>query len=310
MTYYKESDELCCHLTLACPNPKFPTTVVHTLNELEIEKTAIFLTRKLANGIDVQVWEGTWNSSTPVAVKKAKLGTIAADNLLLEAQILKEIQDKNIIKLYGICSKTDPAYLIIEFMTKGNLLDYMKTDEGLSMTHKEVINIASQVASGMYYLELHHYIHRDLCAKNVLVGDQSIKITNFGKAKVLKKDAYEYRLPEYEHLPNRWTAPEVFSTLRYSIKADVWSFGILLMELVTHGQQPYLRMAEDEVPEKVTSGYRMPCPSICPSYLYQTMMNCWKIIPFERPTFEYLHYLNDYVSEADHVYHHDVSSLI
>ena len=305
MRHYQKADGLCCRLTLACPNPELSATVSYSISEWEVERSTISLTRKLGDSKAVGVWEGSWNSSTPVAVKLATLGSTATGDFLSEAQILKDIQDRNIIRLYGVCSNVVPACIITEFMTKGNLLDYMRTGKGRSMTHKEVINIASQVASGMYYLELHHYIHRDLCAKNVLVGERNkVKVANFGKAKALKDGNNEYKVPKGEHLPIRWTAPEVLSTQSHTMKSDVWSFGVFLTELVSRGTLPYPGMSDADVSKKINFGYRMPRPSGCPDHLYQTMLSCWNECPLSRPTFEYLHYLDDYVTDADHIYHH------
>ena len=88
----------------------------------------------------------------------------------------------------------------------------------------------------------------------------------------------------------KWMAPEVIipGLSQLSTKSDVWSFGILLWELVTYGRVPYPGMANREVQEEVKQGYRMPCPPNTPESLYQIMLDCWKEIPADRPTFETL----------------------
>ena len=81
-------------------------------------------------------------------------------------------------------------------------------------------------------------ICRDLAARNVLVGDNNIvKIADFGLARLIKEDEYEARVGA--RFPIKWTAPEAANYSRFSIKSDVWSFGILLTELVTYGRIPY-----------------------------------------------------------------------
>merc|ERR1712029_317468 len=94
----------------------------------------------------------------------------------------------------------------------------------------QLIDMAAQIAKGMAYLESQNYIHRDLAARNVLVGDNNVvKIADFGLARLLKEDEYDAR-----------------AGARFSIKSDVWSFGILLTELVTYGRIPYPGMTNAE----------------------------------------------------------------
>ena len=94
----------------------------------------------------------------------------------------------------------------------------------------------------------------------------------------------------------RWTPPEAALFNQFSIKSDVWSYGVFLTELVTHGNVPYPGMTNGEVLARVEQGYRMPPPPGCPDSLYQIMLNCWKTTPEEQPTFEYLkHQLKDHI---------------
>ncbi|XP_026902406.1 protein-tyrosine kinase 6 isoform X3 [Acinonyx jubatus] len=101
----------------------------------------------------------------------------------------------------------------------------------------ELVGLASQVAEGMCYLESQNYIHRDLAARNILVGENNIcKVGDFGLARLIKEDIY---LSHGRNIPYKWTAPEALSRGLYSIKSDVWSFGILLHEIFSRGQMPY-----------------------------------------------------------------------
>ena len=86
----------------------------------------------------------------------------------------------------------------------------------------------------------------------------------------------------------RWTAPEAVLYNRFTIKSDVWSFGILLYETVTHGQLPYPGMSNAQVLEAIQQDYRMLCPMECPNELYEVMWECWKEDPESRPMFETL----------------------
>ena len=133
---------------------------------------------------------------------------------------------------------------------------------------------------------------RDLAARNVLVGDNNIvKIADFGLARLIKEDEYEARVGA--RFPIKWTAPEAANYSRFSIKSDVWSFGILLTELVTYGRIPYpgrfsrriideivlifvaAGMTNAEVLHQVEHGYRMQSPQGCAPALYDIMLECW-----------------------------------
>ncbi len=106
--------------------------------------------------------------------------------------------------------------------------------------------LCKQVAQGMAYLEKHGYVHRDLAARNVLVGKTlNVKVADFGLSRSVVED--EYVAHEGAKFPIKWTAPEACLTNAFSTKSDVWSFGVLISELVTYGRIPYPGMNNHEV---------------------------------------------------------------
>lgn len=111
-------------------------------------------------------------------------------------------------------------------------------------------------------------------------------ISSSSYRRLIKEDEYEARVGA--RFPIKWTAPEAANYSKFSIKSDVWSFGILLTELVTYGRIPYPGMTNAEVLSQVEHGYRMPCPPNCTQPLYEIMIECWHKDPMRRPTFETL----------------------
>ncbi|XP_036438435.1 tyrosine-protein kinase fynb isoform X3 [Colossoma macropomum] len=294
------ADGLCYHLTGVCVT-YVPDTVGLTHDAWEIARESLHLEVKLGAGCFADVWCGTWNGTTKVAVKTLKPGTMSPESFLEEAQIMKKLRHDKLVQLYAVVSE-EPIYIVTEFMSKGSLLDFLKDGEGRALKLPNLVDMAAQVAGGMAYIERMNYIHRDLRSANILVGDNlACKIADFGLARLIEDNEYTAR--QGAKFPIKWTAPEAALYGRFTIKSDVWSFGILLTELVTKGRVPYPGMNNREVLEQVERGYRMQCPADCPISLHELMVLCWKKDPEDRPTFEYLQaFLEDYFTATEPQY--------
>ncbi|KAI4802300.1 hypothetical protein KUCAC02_020148 [Chaenocephalus aceratus] len=291
--YSQEADGLCVRLGEPCKKMEAPQThglSYNTVDQWEID-------RKLHQAAK-EAWRRTvWRSvRRPVErdhssrSEDLKPGTMDSEDFLREAQIMKRLRHAKLIQLYAVCTMEQPIYIITELMKNGSLLDYLQEDKGAMLGISDQIEMAAQVASGMAYLELQNYIHRDLAARNVLVGENNIcKVADFGLARVfMKENENVYEAKEGTKFPVKWTAPEAMHDNKFSIKSDVWSFGILLYEIMTFGQMPYPAMTNYQVVQRVPQGYRMPCPPNCPKVMYDMMMDCWKQDEPDRPTFETL----------------------
>ena len=253
----------------------------------ETNRESICFVKKIGTGKFCELWEAILNDATSVAVKMPKVDDKDAKKFLLkEIEILKQLKHPNMIQLYAVCTKEEPIYIITELMKHGSLLEYLKGD-GSSLELLQLINMMSQVAAGMAYLGKNNYIHRDLAARNVAVADGLVcKLADFSSAQPITSGVYEAHIGK--KLPIKWTAPEVVTSYYFTIKSDVWSFGILIYELVTHGHSPYPGMSNAQVTSALKTGYRMPCPHDCPEQLYEIMTDCWKDDTTFRPTFEAL----------------------
>ena len=282
------------HCTLTVPITK-PVNIQNTQDEeWEIERSTMKFLECTTAGEFGETWKGRWNTKRSVTIKTNIATNNPQETLLTEANILKKLHHDNIISLYGVCTKEYPFYIVTELMKNGNLKEYFNTTTGSRLTEQELMDIAGQVANGMIYLGEQDYIHCDLRAVNILVEQKYyggiildiVKIANFHLARRLNGNKY-YTIEKGTHLAIKWTAPEGYThtSNQLSIKSDVWSFGILLWELITKGSLPYPNMITQQVCDAVPKGYRMPKPEDCPEPFYQIMLDCWKLNDDERPTF-------------------------
>ncbi|NWQ60748.1 LCK kinase, partial [Neopipo cinnamomea] len=282
--YTRSSDGLCTHLGKPCrtQKPQKPWWQ----DEWEVPRESLKLVEKLGAGQFGEVWMGFYNGHTKVAVKSLKAGSMSPSAFLAEANLMKNLQHPRLVRLYAVVTK-EPIYIITEYMEKGSLVDFLKTSEGVKLSINKLLDMAAQISEGMAFIEAKNYIHRDLRAANILVSDAlCCKIADFGLARLIEDNEYTAR--EGAKFPIKWTAPEAINYGTFTIKSDVWSFGILLTEIVTHGRIPYPGMTNPEVIQNLERGYRMPQPDNCPAELYELMRQCWKESPEERPTFEYM----------------------
>ncbi|RMX49955.1 hypothetical protein pdam_00013942 [Pocillopora damicornis] len=156
-----------------------------------------------------------------------------------------------------------------------------------SFTADKLFSFAWQIAQGMNHLAEKDFVHRDLAARNILVGrDGRVKVSDFGLMRQMYEDVYS--LKKTKKLPVKWMAPESIFDSIFSTKSDVWSYGILLWEMVTMGGVPYPTLTNSEVCRLLKTGYRMERPDMCSDEVYELMTECWTEEPATRPSFSQL----------------------
>lgn len=301
--YSNDCDGLCINLRKACSS-RFEKPITSglsydTCDRYEIDRNKLTLLNELGRGQFGQVFEGLFNGKTRVAIKTLRKGSMDPQDFLAEAQIMKKMKHENLVQLYAVCTREEPVYIVTELMAKGALISYLQTDEGKCLPLSGYINMATQIAAGMSFIEREKYVHRDLAARNILVGDNNVcKIADFGLARFITETEYEARAGA--KFPIKWTAPEAANFSKFTIKSDVWSFGIVLYEIITKGGTPYPDMNNQEVLDRIEKGYRMPQPQNCETKYYGIMVKCWNKDPNKRPTFEALHCdLSDYFNSEE-----------
>nr|XP_012144959.1 PREDICTED: tyrosine-protein kinase receptor torso-like isoform X3 [Megachile rotundata] len=200
--------------------------------------------------------------------------------------------DEDLLSINGIkydpntCGGKNHNYQNVQTITnhlydiQQDLAQYTET-----VTANDLLNFARQIATGMEFLALNRIVHRDLAARNILVcEDKVVKISDFG----LSRDVYQenlYRKQGSGKLPVKWMAIESLTHQIYTTHSDVWSFGILLWEIVTIGALPYPGIPTNVILKLLKSGYRLERPTSCSVELYNIMSSCWNVRPQSRPTF-------------------------
>jgi Eph receptor B1 len=221
-----------------------------------------------------------------VAIKTLKPGSSEKSrcDFLTEASIMGQFDHPNVIYLQGVVTRSNPVMIITEYMENGSLDTFLRANDGKFQTI-QLIGMLRGIAAGMSYLSDMNYVHRDLAARNVLVNASLIcKIADFGLSREIENasDAYTTRGGK---IPVRWTAPEAIAFRKFTSASDVWSYGVVLWEVMSYGERPYWNWSNQDVIKSIEKGYRLPAPMDCPEALYQLMLDCWQKQRTHRPTF-------------------------
>ncbi|NWQ81985.1 EPHB2 protein, partial [Columbina picui] len=224
-----------------------------------------------------------------VAIKTLKSGYTEKQrrDFLSEASIMGQFDHPNVIHLEGVVTKSSPVMIITEFMENGSLDSFLRQNDG-QFTVIQLVGMLRGIAAGMKYLADMNYVHRDLAARNILVNSNLVcKVSDFGLSRFLEDDTSD---PTYTSalggkIPIRWTAPEAIQYRKFTSASDVWSYGIVMWEVMSYGERPYWDMTNQDVINAIEQDYRLPPPMDCPNALHQLMLDCWQKDRNHRPKF-------------------------
>ncbi|XP_044256641.1 putative tyrosine-protein kinase Wsck [Tribolium madens] len=257
-------------------------------NQLKVEPSNLLGIGRFGRVNSGSIYENS--TLIPVAVYSVQDKKLSVDdkkNMLRDLDVLiKTRKHDNIIALVGTCETSQMVFVVLEYVSM-NLKDLLLGSRDSlpgkfsNMTENQALDIALNIVKGMSHLASNKIIHKQLCARNIMVANGFIpKISGYGLSQFYSHN----NLPDY----TRWTAMEVFKGQSHNLKSDVWSFGCLLWEICVLGGTPYGNFSNNEIPERIIKGLRLPQLQYFSDELYQFMLSCWQIDMDERPDFNVL----------------------
>ncbi|OIW09895.1 hypothetical protein TanjilG_32044 [Lupinus angustifolius] len=265
-----------------------PTEGLDNFHEWTIDLKKLNMGEAFAQGAFGKLYRGTYNNED-VAIKilerpendpsKAQL---MEQQFQAEVMMLATLKHPNIVRFIGACHKPMVWCIVTEYAKGGSVRQFLRKRQNRSVPLKLAVKQALDVARGMAYVHGLGLIHRDLKSDNLLIfGDKSIKIADFGVARIEVQT--EGMTPETGTY--RWMAPEMIQHRPYTQKVDIYSFGIVLWELIT-GMLPFQNMTAVQAAFAVVNRNVRPIvPNDCLPILGEIMTRCWDPNPDVRPPF-------------------------
>ena len=289
----------------------------------EIDRSNFTIEKLIGSGNFGAVYQGTLtglyktNNKIPIAIKTVETFDTTSDVSVIEGfigeiKIMSNVDPHlNLVNMIGSCTsdfkETNQLWLLLEYCKFGDLKTYLianKTDilsgeDSEPMSSRILIQWCYDIAKGMQFLARRNIMHGDLAARNILLEDELVhsrrivaKISDFGLSKRMYEEI-KYTKKSRLQVPWRWMALEYLEYGYFTTTSDVWSFAILVWEILSFGGMPYSYESPDEVLEKLQSGYRLPCPTEAnciktwsPQQLYEKLSNiCYIKDSIDRASF-------------------------
>jgi tRNA A-37 threonylcarbamoyl transferase component Bud32 len=275
-------------LAQALMDPRVPTEGLENFDEWTIDLRKLNMGPAFAQGAFGKLYKGTYNGED-VAIKllerpenDLERAHLMEQQFQQEVMMLATLKHPNIVRFIGGCRKPMVWCIVTEYAKGGSVRQFLTKRQNRSVPLKLAVKQALDVARGMEYVHGLSLIHRDLKSDNLLISaDKSIKIADFGVARIEVQT--EGMTPETGTY--RWMAPEMIQHRPYTQKVDVYSFGIVLWELIT-GMLPFQNMTAVQAAFAVVNkGVRPSIPNDCLPVLSEIMTRCWDGNPDVRPPF-------------------------
>uniref|UniRef100_A0A8C8HK34 Ephrin type-A receptor 7 n=1 Tax=Oncorhynchus tshawytscha TaxID=74940 RepID=A0A8C8HK34_ONCTS len=268
-----------------------PNRAVHQFAK-ELDASCIKIERVIGAGEFGEVCSGRMKlpgkRDMSVAIKTLKVGYSEKQrrDFLCEASIMGQFDHPNVVHLEGVVTRGKPVMIVIEYMENCSLDAFLRKHDG-QFTVIQLVGMLRGIAAGMRYLSDMGYVHRDLAARNVLVNSNLVcKVSDFGLSRVIDDDPEAVYTTTGGKIPVRWTAMEAIQYRKFTSASDVWSYGIVMWEVMSYGERPYWDMSNQDVIKAIEEGYRLPAPMDCPPGLHQLMLDCWQKDRADRPKFD------------------------
>eukprot|EP01103_Thecamoeba_quadrilineata_P015101 TRINITY_DN4670_c0_g1_i1.p1 TRINITY_DN4670_c0_g1~~TRINITY_DN4670_c0_g1_i1.p1 ORF type:complete len:303 (+),score=46.99 TRINITY_DN4670_c0_g1_i1:62-970(+) len=255
-----------------------------------VDMKQVKLMNKIGAGSDGEVFQAEWLGAN-VAVKflwpmSSSVGTREDQaetknpqtDFIKELEIMKNLNHPNVIQVYGACFDRGRLGMIMQFCSRGSLYSLLHKNTQIPLSDRKRKHMSLYIAAGMQYLHHSGVLHRDLKSPNIVVNEHfEVQITDFARSRQITSEASSVGKDSFSRGKVgtvAWTAPEILSWSHFTKAADVYSFAIILWELLTR-KEPYPGHSPNEIAQNVISGIRPEIPANVSEDFVVLLEKCW-----------------------------------